>query len=112
MKWFTRVCLALRGQGNDAAEGLSRLRRIAKQYNHALSRRFSLRNTSKPAGDLNSPIDFDNINEAILGYGQVLTYINWEPDFPRGEPIDYTLYENVHSNGAEGLLSYSHAIQK
>ena len=88
------VCLSLRGQGNDAAEGLIRLRRIAKQHNHALAALF-VTEYVETGGRFEFPIDFDNINETIFGYGQVLAYINWEPKFPKGV-IDYTLYENVH----------------
>ena len=88
------VCLSLRGQGNDAAEGLIRLRRIAKQHNHVLAALF-VTEYVETGGRFEFPIDFDNINEAIFGYGQVLAYINWEPKYPKGV-IDYTLYENVH----------------
>ena len=88
------VCLSLRGQGNDAAEGLSRLRRIAKQNNHALAALF-VTEYVETGGRFQAPIDSDNINEAIFGYGQVLAYINWEPKYPKGD-IDYTLYENAH----------------
>ena len=89
------VCLALRGQGNDAAEGLSRLRRIAKQHNHPLAALF-VTEYVETGGRFEFPIDFDNINEAIFGYGQVLAYVNWEPKYPYGDPIDYILDENVH----------------
>ncbi len=87
------ACLALRARGNDAPEGLSRLRRIAKQHNHVFAALF-VTEYVETGGRFQAPIDFDNINEAILGYGQVLTYINWDPKYPYGEPIDYTIYEN------------------
>ena len=89
---YYATCLALRGQGNNAAEGLSRLRRIAKQHNHPFAALF-VTEYVETGGRFEFPIDFDNINEAILGYGQVLTYINWEPDYPYGDPIDYILDE-------------------
>ena len=86
------ACLALRARGNDAAEGLIRLRRIAKQNNHVFAALF-VTEYVETGGRFQAPIDFDNINEAIFGYGQVLAYINWEPKYPKGD-IDYTLYEN------------------
>ena len=89
------VCLSLRGRGNDAVEGLSRLRRIAKQHNHVLAALF-VTEYVETGGRFQAPIDFDNINEAIFGYGQVLTYVNWDPKYPYGEPIDYRLDENEH----------------
>ncbi len=85
------ACLALRGQGNDAAEGLSRLRRIAKQYNHALAALF-VTEYVETGGRFQAPIDFDNINEAIFGYGQVLAYVNRDPQYPWGEPF-HLVYE-------------------
>ena len=88
------TCLALRAQGNDAADGLIRLRRIAKQNNHVFAALFATEYV-ETGGRFQAPIDFDNINEAIFGYGQVLAYINWEGNsYPQSEPIDYTLYEN------------------
>ena len=85
------VCLSL---NENAADGLSRLRRIAKQNNHALAALF-VTEYVETGGRFQAPIDSDNINEAIFGYGQVLAYINWEPKYPKGD-IDYTLYENAH----------------
>ena len=76
MKYYG-ACLALRAQGNDAAEGLIRLRRIAKQNNHVFAALF-VTEYVETGGRFQAPIDFDNINEAIFGYGQVLAYINWE----------------------------------
>ncbi len=87
------ACLALRTRGNDAVEGLSRLRRIAKQHNHPFAALY-VTEYVETGGRFQAPIDFDNINEAIFGYGQVLTYINWEPDYPHGDPIDYILDES------------------
>ena len=90
------ACLALRARGNDAAEGLRRLRRIAKQHNHVLAALF-VTEYVETDGRFEFPIDFDNINEAINGYRQVLTYIDHEgSSYPQSEPIDYTIYENVH----------------
>ncbi len=89
---YYATCLAIRARGNDAAEGLSRLRRIAKQHNHPFAALF-VTEYVETGGRFQAPIDFDNINEAILGYGQVLTYINWEPQYPHGDPIDYILDE-------------------
>ena len=86
------MCLALRAQGNDAAEGLIRLRRIAKQNNHVFAALFATEYV-ETGGRFEFPIDFDNINDAIFGYGQVLAYINWEPKYPKGD-IDYTILEN------------------
>ena len=86
------ACLALRNQGNDAAESLIRLRRIAKQNNHVFAALF-VTEYVETGGRFQAPIDFDNINEAIFGYGQVLAYINWEPKYPKGD-IDYTILEN------------------
>ena len=87
------ACLALRNQGNDAAEGLIRLRRIAKQNNHVFAALF-VTEYVETGGRFQTPIDFDNINEAIFGYGQVLAYVNWEGNsYPQSEPIDYTIYE-------------------
>ena len=91
---YYATCLALRAQGNDAADGLIRLRRIAKQHNHVFAALFATEYV-ETGGRFQAPIDFDNINEAIFGYGQVLAYINWEGNsYPQSEPIDYTLYEN------------------
>ena len=86
------ACLALRAQGNDAAEGLIRLRRIAKQNNHVFAALFATEYV-ETGGRFRAPIDFDNINDAIFGYGQVLAYINWEPKYPKGD-IDYIIDEN------------------
>ncbi len=87
------ICLALRAQGNDVAEGLIRLRRIAKQNNHVFAALF-VTEYVETDGRFQTPIDFDNINEAIFGYGQVLAYVNWEGNsYPQSEPIDYTIYE-------------------
>ncbi len=88
---YYATCLALNGNSTD---GLSRLRRIAKQNNHAFAALF-VTEYVETDGRFQAPIDFDNINEAIFGYGQVLAYINWEGNsYPQSEPIDYTLYEN------------------
>lgn len=87
------ACLSLRGQGDDAAEGLSRLWRIAKQYNHVFAALF-VTEYVETGGRFEAPIDFDKINEAIFGYGQVLTYVNWDPKYPYGDPIEYVIYEN------------------
>ena len=89
---YYAACLALRARGNDAAEGLIRLRRIAKQNNHVFAALF-VTEYVETGGRFQAPIDFDNINDAIFGYGQVLAYINWEPNYPKGD-IDYTIYEN------------------
>ena len=89
---YYATCLAVRARGNDAAEGLIRLRRIAKQNNHVFAALF-VTEYVETGGRFQVPIDFDNINEAIFGYGQVLAYINWEPNYPKGD-IDYTIYEN------------------
>ncbi len=87
------MCLILRARGNDAAEGLIRLRRIAKQNNHVFAALFATEYV-ETGGRFEFPIDFDNINDAIFGYGQVLAYIHWEPKYPYGDPTDYILYEN------------------
>ena len=84
------ACLALTG---NSADGLSRLRRIAKQNNHVFAVLF-VTEYVETDGRFQAPIDFDNINEAIFGYGQVLAYVNWEGNsYPQSEPIDYTIYE-------------------
>ena len=84
------ACLALNGNSTD---GLIRLRRIAKQNNHAFAALF-VTEYVETGGRFQAPIDFDNINEAIFGYGQVLAYINWEGNsYPQSEPIDYTIDE-------------------
>ena len=87
------MCLVLRGRGNDAVEGLSNLRRIAKQNNHVFAALF-VTEFVETGGRFQAPIDFDNINEAIFGYGQVLAYINWDPKYPYGDPIEYKIDEN------------------
>jgi len=87
------ACLALRGQGNDAPEGLSRLPRIARQHNHPFAALF-VTEYVETGGRFEFPIDFDNINEVIFGYGQVLAYVNRDPEYPYGDTIDYKLYES------------------
>ena len=98
------VCLSLRGRGNDAAEGLSRLRRIAKQHNHIVAALF-IAEFIESGGDFQVPIDLDKVNEAIHAYGRVLTYINFDPRYPLGEPINYFIWEKYHQME---LRSYYH----
>ncbi len=84
------MCLSLSGNHVD---GLSRLRRIAKQHNHVFAALF-VTEYVETDGRFQVPIDSDAINDTINGYRQVLTYIDHEgSSYPQSEPIDYTIYE-------------------
>ena len=86
------ICLVLRGQGNDAAEGMSLIHHVADRYNHVLAALF-IAEYIDSGGDFELPIDINQISEAIHAYGRVLAFINFDPRYPFGEPIYYIIYE-------------------
>ena len=86
------ICLVLRGQGNDVAEGMRSLYHKVERHNHVFAALF-IAEFIESGGDFQIPIDENKINEAIHAYGRVLTYINFDPRYPHGEPIDYTIWE-------------------
>ncbi len=92
---YYAACLVLRGQGDEAIEGMNRFHHILNTTEHALAALF-IAEFIESGGDFEIPIDIDKINEAILAYGKVLAIINSHPRYPRARPIDFRVYEKYH----------------
>ncbi len=89
------ACLVLRGQGDEAIEGMNRFHHILNTTEHVFAALF-IAEFIESGGDFEIPIDIDKINEAILAYGKVLAIINSHPRYPRARPIDFRVYEKYH----------------
>ena len=85
------TCLILRGQGNDAAEGMRHLHRVLDMHGHVFAALF-IAEYIESGGDFEIPIDENKINEAVQAYYKVLAIINREPNYPY-RLVDYTGYE-------------------
>ena len=85
------ACLILRGQGNDAAEGMRHLHRVLDMHGHVFAALF-IAEYIESGGDFEIPIDMNKINEAVQAYYKVLAIINREPSYPY-RLVDYTGYE-------------------
>ena len=79
------ACLVLRGQGNDAVEGMNRFHHILNTTEHVFAALF-IAEFIESGGDFEIPIDVTKINEAILAYGKVLAIINRNPRYPAAGP--------------------------
>ena len=89
------ACLVMRGQGNDAAEGMSLIHHVADRYNHVLAALF-IAEYIESGGDFVLPVDVNRISEGIHAYGRVLAFINFDPRYPLGKSISYRISEDVN----------------